>query len=717
MVDRPAGLRRVLSPVALGGLALPHRVVMGSMHLGIEDRDDGGAALAAFYAARAAGGAGLIVTGGSAVSRVGAGGVHYSFVNEPADAPRLARVAAAVHTAGGLIALQLFHAGRYAFAASFGLQPVAPSAVPSRFSPDEPRALTGAEVAATIDDFGRAAATARRLGFDAVELMGSEGYLLNEFTSPVTNHRDDEWGGDPARRRAFPLAVLAAVRAAAGTDFPVIYRLSGADLMDGAPDEDEVLALATALAGAGAAALNVGIGWHESRVPTVQALVPPGTWAPYAARIRAAVDGVVPVIASNRINRLAQAEQLLADGAADLVSLARPFLADPELIARSRAGRPVNVCIGCNQACIDRSLTDEAVSCMVNPSAGHEQDLFVAGSGAPGSAGASAGGPAPAAPGSAPGAPGPSGAAGSGGPGATGRRRYAVIGAGPAGLAAARALASAGARVVLYEAGAAPGGQFRLARLVPGKADYGATIEYYAAELAALGVELRLGHPVGPGDRAELAGCAGIVLATGVVPRPVELPGADGPNVLTYPEAFAAADRLGDRVVVVGGGGIAVDLAHLLSHGATDGDERDRFRAEHGLAERPVPVTGGRQVTLLRRGPRIGAGIGRTTRWTLLAALRRRGVLLRTGVRYERITPEGVVLAGGDGPELVGADTVVLAAGQVPADALRPMLAGLAVPYRVIGGAADGAVDAVTAFAAGAAARELLRDADPVATP
>ncbi|WP_207124933.1 oxidoreductase [Actinocatenispora comari] len=703
MADRPAadpvGLRRVLSPVTLGGLALPHRVVMGSMHLGIEDRDDGGAALAAFYAARAAGGAGLIVTGGSAVNRVGTGGVHYSVVGEREHAPRLARVAEAVHETGGLIALQLFHAGRYAFAASFGLRPVAPSAVPSRFSPDPPRALTGAEIAATIDDFARGAATARRLGFDAVELMGSEGYLLNQFTSAVTNRRDDGWGGDAARRRAFPLAVLAAVRDAAGADFPVLYRMSGADLMDGAPDTDEVLALARELARAGAAALNVGIGWHESRVPTVQAVVPPGTWAPYPARIRAAVAGAVPVIASNRINRLAQAEQLLAAGDADLVSLARPFLADPELIARSRAARPVNVCIGCNQACIDRSLADEPVSCMVNPAAGRELSLLpAAGFADPGAAVADA-------------------TRAGGGERGRDRRRYAVVGAGPAGLAAAHALATAGERVVLYEAADEPGGQFRLARLVPGKADYGATIEYYAAELAALGVELRLAHPVGPDDRAELAGCAGIVLATGVLPRPVDLPGADGPNVLTYPQAFAAADRLGERVVVVGGGGIAVDLAHLLSHGRTDGDERNRFRAEHGLAA-PLGVTGGRQVTLLRRGPRIGTGIGRTTRWALLAALRRRGVLLRTGVRYDRITPAGVLLAGADGPELVPADTVVVAAGQLPADALRPMIAELAVPYRVVGGAADGAVDAVTAFAAGAeAGRALRHESAPAPTP
>ena len=669
---------RVLRPVRLGGLTLPNRVVMGSMHLGIEDRDDGGAALAAFYAARATGGAGLIVTGGSAVSRVGAGGVHYSFVNEAADAPRLARVAEAVHEAGGRIALQLFHAGRYAFAASFGLPPVAPSAVPSRFSPDPPRALSDAEIAATVDDFARGAATARRLGFDAVELMGSEGYLLNQFASPLTNRRDDAWGGDAERRRAFPLAVLAAVRDAAGADFPVIYRMSGADLMDGGPDEAETLALAAALADAGAAALNVGIGWHESRVPTVQAVVPPGTWIPYAARVRAAV-GTTPVIASNRINRLDQAEAVLADGAADLVSLARPFLADPEFVVRSAAGRPVNVCIGCNQACIDRSLTDEPVSCMVNPAAGRERDLAV---------------PVR--------------------PPTTGR--YAVLGAGPAGLAAAHALARAGARVVLYEAADEPGGQFRLARLVPGKADYGATIDYYAAELAELGVELRLGHRVGPADRDELSGCTGIVLATGVLPRPVRLPGADAPHVLDYPTAFATAGTIRGRVAIIGGGGIAVDLAHLLSHGHGGVDEADRFRAEYGLSDVEVPVTGGCRVTVLRRGARIGTGIGRTTRWALLAALRRRGVVLRTGVAYRAITADGVLLAGpdGSGDELVPADTVVVAAGQLPADGLRPMLAELAVPYRVVGGAADGAVNAVTAFAAGAeAARELL-DAAPV---
>ncbi|HLI01106.1 MAG TPA: NADPH-dependent 2,4-dienoyl-CoA reductase, partial [Acidimicrobiales bacterium] len=378
--SRPAepdpGLEAVLRPGGIGSLELPHRIVTGAMHLGIERRDDGGAAMAAFYAARARGGAGLMVTGGAAVNRVGAGGRAYAVLDDPADQARLGRVADEVHAAGGLIALQLFHAGRYAFEATYGLQPVAPSAVYSRFSGTEPAAMTEANVEETIAAFAAGAAVARRLGFDAVEIMGSEGYLLDQFVSPLTNRRDDEWGGDADRRLRFPLAVLARVKAEAGPDVPVVVRFSGADLMDGGTPADEVAGLARALALAGADALNVGVGWHEARVPTVQAVVPPGAWVPVAEAVKAAVKaaggpaGQVPVMASNRINRLELAESILAGTDLEFVSMARPWLADAELLSRARKGLPVNVCIGCNQACIDRSLVDEAVSCVVNPRAG-----------------------------------------------------------------------------------------------------------------------------------------------------------------------------------------------------------------------------------------------------------------------------------------------------------------------------------------------------------
>ena len=362
----------------IGPLSLPHRIVMGSMHLGLEGLDDGGAALAAFYEARARRGACLIVTGGSAVSRVGAGGRNYSFVNEDADARKLSRVAAAVHAAGGLVLLQLFHAGRYAYEASFGLTPVAPSAVYSRYSRCEPRALSGDEVRETIDDFALGARRAGELGFDGIEIMGSEGYLVDQFLAPATNLREDEWGGDAERRMRFALELAAAVRAATGPVQAVVFRMSGASLVDGGSSPGRRARGSHGGSGSSGAvdALNVGMGWHESRVPTVQALVPHGAWRPWARAVKEVVAGAVQVIASNRINSVALAKEVLAAADADFVSMARPFLADPEIVSKARdwpSSRTVNVCIACNQACIDRSIFDKRVSCVVNPRAGYSE--------------------------------------------------------------------------------------------------------------------------------------------------------------------------------------------------------------------------------------------------------------------------------------------------------------------------------------------------------
>jgi 2,4-dienoyl-CoA reductase (NADPH2) len=708
----------VFTPGRIGTLRLPHRIVMGSMHLGVE-REPGCRQAAAFYAARARGGAGLLVTGGWAVSPAGAGGADYGIVNDPASHGGLAHIVREVHDAGGFVALQLFHAGRYGSRSFFGAAPVAPSAVTSRFGSEPPEVLDAAGIAATIEDFARAAATARALGFDAVELMGSEGYLLNQFCSPLTNLRDDAYGGDAARRRAFPLSVLAAVRASVGRDFPVLYRMSGADLMDGSTAHDETLDLARALAAGGADALNIGIGWHESVVPTVQAVVPGGVWSPFAASVRGALSAdpataSTAVISGNRINRLSQARQILAAGAADFVSMARPWLSDPDLIRAAQTGRTVNICIGCDQACIDRSLVGERVSCLVNPSAGFEAD-----------------GLAPAAR-----------------PGA----RYVVIGGGPAGLAAARELALAGAQVTLFEAEPELGGQFRLARLVPGKHDYGSTVDFYAEQLRDLGVAVLLGRPIGARDATELDaaldGADAVVLATGVHPRPVSIPGIGAPGsvpVLSYPEAFARRDDLGERVAIIGGGGIAVDLAHLLAHpgGVTpdfeDGDPgriraaRARFAADHRLPDpggancwgapdavadtAPDAATGistahaaPRPVTVMRRSGKIGAGLGRTMRWVVVGELRRAGVRMITGVRYRRITGDGVEILADGGPETIPADAVVVAAGQLPNDGLAANLRRADVPFRVIGGArSTESLDAVRAFAEGrAAARDLL---------
>jgi 2,4-dienoyl-CoA reductase (NADPH2) len=662
-----------LAPGSIGSLRLPNRVVMGSMHLGIEGD---GERLAAFYAERARGGAALIVTGGSSVSRVGAGGRNYSFINDPAGADALTQAASAVHDAGGRIALQLFHAGRYALRESFGLQPVAPSPIPSRFSPDPPHALTEPEIRATIRDFATGAARARDLGFDAVEVMGSEGYLINQFLSPITNRRDDAWGGDVKRRMRFAREVLDAIRSSAGRDFPVIFRISGLDLMPGSTTREETLELALTLAADGVDALNVGIGWHESSIPTVQHLVPSGIWVPYAAAVKSAV-GNLPVIASNRINSLTRAEEVLAAGSVDFISMARPFLADSQIVAKAARDQAnlVNTCIACNQACIDLSLLDVPVSCMVNPRAVRERDF-------PENDGA-----------------------------ARAPRRFAVVGAGPAGMESARALAALGHRVELFEAQDEIGGQFRMARRIPGKGDFGETIRYFTNELARLGVVTRLRVPIE--DATALRGFDGVVLATGVLPRRVTLEGSNLPHVVSYADVLLRGCGVGERVAIVGAGGIGVDVAHYLSFGESNVDESTRFLYEQGLAapsNGAVLIAGRKRVALMRRGATIGEGIGKTTRWAVVRALRAAGVETMPNVSYERIVSGGIEVRTSDGTvRTIEADTIVIAAGQERNDVLLEPIRALGLPFRVVGGAKDASeLNAVRAFEEGLrAAHEL----------
>lgn len=639
-------LDRVFQPGRIGSLSLPHRIIMGAMHLGYE-RD--GEALAAFYAERVRGGAALILTGGSAVSRAGAAGRRYTFINEPADSGPLAKAVEAVHRAGGWIALQLLHAGRYASEEAFGLRPLAPSAVPSRFARMPPREMSSGEIAQTIADFASGAGRARELGFDGIELMGSEGYLLNQFCSPVTNQRQDQWGGDAQRRMRFPLAVVRAVREAVRRDLPLIYRLSMDDLMPGSSSPEEIALLARALVQAGADAIDMGVGWHESSVPTVQHTVAPGAWVGHAARLKQAI-GRTPVIAGTRIPTLELAEQVLVAGQADFVALARPFLADPAIIVKSHQGRRVRVnpCIACNQACIDRSLLDEPVSCMVNPRAGRELPWREQRSAR--------------------------------------ACRFAVVGGGPAGLEAARVLATRGHEVVLYEATDRLGGQFQLARRIPGKAEFGGTIDYFEAELKGLGVEVRLQQPMaGPAAIETLAAYAGVIIATGVRPRAVDLPRQAGVSILPYDEALLAQARIADTVAIIGAGGIGVDAARRLS-------------------------AQGSGVTLMCRGARAGQHIGRSTRWVVLGALREQGVRILTGVSYELIAAEGVWVRDREGArQLVAAERIVIAAGQERNDELSSQLQQRGCLCRVVGGARDAAqVDAVRAFREGAeAAHEL----------
>lgn len=703
----------VFTPIEIGGLRLPHRIVMGSMHLGLEAMDDAGTRLRAFYRERALGGAGLIVTGGWAVSADGAADGSYGVLDTESARTALAHVAEATQGTEAAIALQLFHAGRYALTDSPG-EVVAPSAVASRVSRVEPRALGEDEVWDVIAQFAAGARLAKEAGFAAVEVMGSEGYLVDQFLSPLTNERDDSWGGDAERRMRFGIEIASAVRQAVGDGFPVLFRMTGAELMPESRPWEEVGAFAQALVAAGVDALNVGVGWHEAPVPTVQGVVPSGAFVPWAEGLKRALGGgavitgtaattaamaAVPVIAGNRINRLRDAEAILAGGGVDLVSMSRPFLADPRIVEKGPTGAAVNVCISCDQACIDRSLVGGHVSCLVNPRSGYEVDFPV---------------PPPVSSQKPP----DSGhncerIGGGGGSGARRGQRYVVIGGGPAGLEAARVLASLGGEVHLYEARDELGGQFRWARLVPGKEDYGATISYFESELRRLGVHLHLGHEVGEDDADVIARCVGVVLATGVHPRAVDIPGADLPHVVDYATAFESGVGDAEAVAIVGAGGIGVDLAHLLAH--LDGDAEGFYRRYKvalpsgarnpavGRITRTATAATPPRVTLLRRSGRVGSGIGITTRWVWLDALKHAGVETRTGLSYRQITPEGIEIEIEDGSvETIAADRVVIAAGQERRDELRPLLERLEVPHRVVGGAKDPSeLNAVRAFGDG----------------
>ena len=658
----------LLSPIELpGGVVLPNRVLMGSMHTGLEEAANGFERLAAFYAERARGGVALIVAGGLSPNVEGNMFEGMATLADASSVTGHRSITDAVHAEGGRILMQLLHAGRYA---RHG-RGVAPSAIRSPLSAFTPRAMSEDDIEHTIEAYAGAARLAREAGYDGVEIMGAEGYLINQFLAPRANQRTDTWGGSPANRMRFAVEVMLRVRQQAPAPFIVAYRTSMMDLVEGGCTWDEVVALAHALQDAGATMINPYVGWHEARIPTIATLVPRAAFVPLTARLKRELR--IPVVASNRINDPAVAEAILARGDADLISMARPLLADPDFVRKAATGRAdeINTCIACNQACLDQAFSGGETTCLVNPRAGRETEIRIAP--------------------------------------AQRRRRVAVVGAGPAGLACALTAAERGHDVVLYDAAPAIGGQFNLARRIPGKEEFQHTLRYFARRLDVTGVDMRLGRAVGA-DELAAARYDHVVLATGVAPRVPDIRGMDHPSVVGYADVITGQVTPGRRVAVIGAGGIGFDIAELLTHAEPEGDTPlDRFATAWGI-DLTVQVPGGivpardsnspREVWLLQRKPtRLGQELGKTTGWIRRAILERKGVHMLGGVRYERIDNAGLHILVGDEPRVIPADTVVVCAGQQScADLLEP-LRRQGVDVCVIGGASKAAeLDAMRAI-------------------
>ncbi|WP_428718195.1 FAD-dependent oxidoreductase [Undibacterium curvum] len=640
-------------PLDLGFTTLPNRLLMGSMHVGLEEVDNGFERMAAFYAERARGGVSLIVTGGIAPNeraRPMHGGAMLT-TEEEANHHKI--VTEAVHQAGGRIAMQILHFGRYSYQPSL----VAPSALKAPINPFTPHALSTAEVEETISDFVRCAGLAQFAGYDGVEVMGSEGYLINEFIAARTNQRDDEWGGAYENRIRFPVEIVRRIREKVGPEFIIIYRLSMLDLVEGGSTLEEVIQLAQAIEAAGATIINTGIGWHEARIPTIATKVPRAAFAWVTKKLKGHVS--IPLVATNRINTPEVAEQLLADDYCDMVSMARPLLADPLFLRKAEQGRAdeINTCIGCNQACLDHTFGGKLTSCLVNPRACHETEII----------------DAP----------------------VTQVKRIAVVGAGPAGLSFATTAAKRGHSVTLFDAASEIGGQFNIAKQVPGKEEFYETLRYFGKQIELTGVQLKLNTKVSAEDLRDFDE---VVLATGITPRVPPIPGVDHPKVLSYLDVLRDKKAVGKSVAIIGAGGIGFDVAEYLSHSGTSPSlDPAKFFAEWGVDTSYQQVGGlttphleapARQLFLLqRKTSKVGDGLGKTTGWIHRTGLKNRQVHMIAGVSYDRIDDAGLHVTVNGEQKLIPVDNVVLCAGQEPKRDLQAGLEALGKTVHLIGGA------------------------------
>ncbi|WP_413489425.1 FAD-dependent oxidoreductase [Shewanella baltica] len=644
----------ILEPLDLGFTQLKNRVLMGSMHTGLEEEKGGFEKLAAFYKERALGGVGLIVTGGISPNLRGRLTPHACQLSFPWQVGKHRVVTQAVHEAGGKICMQILHAGRY------GYHPFsqAPSKIKSPITPFTPSAMSSRQVRSTIKDYASSAALAKKAGYDGVEVMGSEGYLINQFVSARTNTRTDEWGGAFEKRAQFPIEIVNAIRAKVGKDFIIIFRLSMLDLVDNGSTWDEVVQLAQWLEQAGVSILNTGIGWHEARVPTIATSVPRGAFAWVTEKLKQSVS--VPLIATNRINTPEIGEQIIASGQADMVSMARPFLADPEFVNKAAANTPelINTCIGCNQACLDHTFSLKRATCLVNPRACYETEInFLP---------------------------------------TANKKRIAVMGAGPAGMAFSVYAAMRGHDVVLFEAKSEVGGQFNLARKIPGKEEFNETIRYFINQIKLHKVELRLNTRL---DASVLATekFDEVVIASGVVPRDLVLPGFDDPRVVDYQKVLSGEVTVGNTVALIGAGGIGFDMAHYLCERQSSTLDPDKwlqqwgidktYQHAGGLTEPQSDNTDHRKVFLLqRKTSKMGKGLGKTTGWIHRLVLKQHDVKMKTGVSYDKFDDAGLHIRVGETAEVLAVDNVVLCAGQESNRTLVDEMKATGLPVHLIGG-------------------------------